>query len=172
MRTTRRLILIALTAALLAVGPSLSPVRADGALRSGTIVSGTGQSPANFWVRGMDGCVGAPACSAWLQSACDPALSGQSPAVHAAIVDVEDLADTERVLRVQDGLGLNWGGVMVQFWTGTNVGSWDYCMEIGGGRSSIREYARVGYSLRVPADAKWMTITSNPDNTNVAWTLS
>src|SRR5688500_20387211 len=128
MSTVRKLVLALLAAKLLALA-SCSPVSAATPLRAGTIVSGTGESPANVWVRGMEGCVGAPACSAWLQSGCSPALAGQDPALHASIVDVADLADTDRVLRFQSGIGINWGSVIIQFWTETALGDY-FCDEI------------------------------------------
>jgi hypothetical protein len=168
------LLVLSLAIALMATVQSASPVRAEGPLRSGTIVSGTGESPANFWVRGMEGCVGAPACSAWLQSACHPALAAQDPAVHASIVDVADLADdvTQRVLDVRDGIGINWGHFIVQFWTGTVLARWHYCGEIVDRRLTSWQCGGALCTFRIPSDARWMTITSSPDNTNIRWTLS
>lgn len=176
MFTVRKLVLVAMAAALLAVVP-YSPVRAAAPVRSGTIVSGTGETPVNFWVRGMEGCVGAPACSAWLQSGCHPALAGKNPAVHASIVDVGKLAGTDRVLTVDGGVPINWGYFIVQFWTPTvdlgSSGVW--CHEVVRGRLSSWECApRHAISpcpIRIPADARWMTITSSPDNMNINWKL-
>ena len=176
MVTVRRFILVALSAALVAVAP-FSPARAATPLRSGTIVSGTGESPASPWVRGMEGCVGAPACSAWLQSGCHPGLAGRNPSVHASIVDVGKLADTDRVLRAQGGVPINWGRFVVQFWTGTedlgSAGVW--CQEIVGARVSSWQcaprYAISPCTLRIPRNAKWMTISSSPDNMNINWNL-
>ena len=169
----RILLPLMLAASMLVATPAVA--RGDGTLRSGSIVSGTGQSPANFWVRGMEGCVGAPACSAWLQSACRPGLAGKNPAVHASIVDVGRLADgvTERVLDVRPGVGLNWGHFVVQFWTGTNLSRFDYCRELVRGQFWSWECGyRTGLCrFTIPKGARWMTITSSPDNTNVHWTL-
>jgi hypothetical protein len=175
MRTTRKVILVVLAAALLAAVPFF-PVRAATPQRSGTILSGTGWSPANVWVRGMEGCLGAPTCSAWMQSGCSTALAGTNPAVHAAIVDVAALADnrTERVLTVEGGVGINWGYYIVQFWTKAE-GSLD-CGEILASRLDSwacgGTYSRRRCAFRVPAGARWMTITSSPDNTNIRWKLS
>ncbi|HUQ40527.1 MAG TPA: hypothetical protein VM030_10270 [Acidimicrobiales bacterium] len=179
MRFTRILTVAAVAAALAAM-PSVA--RAGEPLRSGTIVSGVGESPVTFGVRGMEGCVGAPTCSAWLQSECSPALAGVDPALHASIVDVGALSDgrTLRSLKARTAVaGINWGSVIVQFWTETGVdsGGWPYpCREIMGSRVTWRSPCfRWGFgdscSFKIPASAKWMTITSSPDNTNLAWTL-
>jgi hypothetical protein len=166
MRTTRKLVLLALIAALLAA-PS-STARAAGASRSGTIVSGVGWSPASVWVRGMEGCVGAPSCSAWLQSACSPALAGKSPAVDASIVGVASFADGRslRTLRLEGVVGINWGQVIIQFWRATPLD----CGEMLESRLTCSVY--YGFcSFRIPSGARWTTITATPDNTLVDWTL-
>lgn len=177
MRVNRLLILV-VAAAVLAVVPA-SPARAAGAVRSGSIVSGTGESPVSPWVRGMEGCVGAATCSAWLQSGCHPALAGQNPGVHASIVDVGTLAGTERVLTVRGGIPINWGDFMVQFWTPTealgSAGVW--CAEILRSRLTSWECTRYPFhhpfrcTFRIPSDARWMTISSSPDNVNLNWAL-
>jgi hypothetical protein len=169
MRTTRKLVLVSLVVALLLAATSSSPVGAAPRLRSGTIVSGTGESPANFWVKGMEGCVGAPTCSTWLQSQCSPALAGKNPALHASIVDVADLAggSRERVFWVQQGVGINWGRYIIQFWTGTKLSSYRWCREMLDARVSGYAYSR----FRIPSGARWMTITSSPDNTQIKWNL-
>lgn len=177
MRALRVLVLVVVATTLLA-GIASAPVRAAGAVRSGSIVSGTGETPASPWIRGMEGCVGAPACSAWLQSGCHPALAGQRPGLQASIVDVESLAGkgTYRVLTVQGGVPINWGDFMVQLWTGTEElgtrGVW--CTEIVRSRLTSWECARrhpFVCTFRIPGNARWMTITSSPDNVNINWTL-
>ena len=171
----RRSVQVFLVAAVLAAlaTPVWSPgaVRAEEPVRSGMIVSGTGSSPANFWVRGMEGCVGAPTCSAWLQSGCEPALAGPDPALHASIVDVAELAGTERDFDVRGGLGINWGQVIVQFWTdgSENPMAALYCEELFAAES--RWDCAHGCMVRIPAGAKFMTVSSGPDNTNIHWTL-
>ena len=161
-------VIAALTAPLAMPGSA----RAAEPIREGTILSGTGQSPANFWVRGMEGCVGAPTCSVWLQSGCEAALAGADPALHASIVDVAELAGTERELDVEDGVGLNWGRVIVQFWTdgSENPMAALYCEELFARPS--RWDCVFGCTVRIPPGAKFMTVTSSPDNTNIHWTLT
>ena len=182
---TRRLVVLALVAALLAAPLS---ARANPPVRSGTIVSGTGETPANPWIRGMEGCVGAPTCSAWLQSGCAPALAGADPALHASIVDVADLADgvTARSLQRQYDIGLSGGPLIVQFWTRSD--EWDvidepagldgeWCWELLANRITSQTCEQsvpdgcVG-SFRIPAAAEFMTISKNPDSTTVTWTLT
>ena len=167
-----RLVVLGGLLSALAVPGLPAPVRADEPVRSGTIVSGTGSSPANFWVRGMEGCVGAPACSAWLQSGCEPALAGADPALHASIVDVADLAGTEREFDVRGGVGINWGRVVLQFWTdgSENPMAALWCEELFA--TASRWECAYGCTLPLPAGAKFMTISSGPDNTNIHWTLT
>ncbi len=168
-----RLFLVAGILSALAAPVALpSSARASEPLRSGTILSGTGESPGSPWVRGMEGCVSAPSCSTWLQSGCVPALAGGDPALHASIVDVADFAGgaTPRVLDVRNGAGLNWGTVTVQFWTMTQY----WCAEVLGSRFDTWDCA--GYRgechFVMPREAEWMTITSRTDNTSISWTLS
>ena len=176
-----RLALLAgmLTALAVPVGMS-APVRADEPLRSGTILSGASETPINPWVRGMEGCVGAAMCSAWLQSGCAPALAGADPASQAAIVDVADLADgvTTRYLSVTDAV--------VQFWTTDDT--WDAvdepvgldgerCWELAAHRLTpyepcARSFSGNGCAFHIPEDAKFMTITSRLDWAILEWTLS
>ena len=172
MRTTRIISLIAVLIALVGTSALSGPVRADGPVRSGTILSGTGPSPANLWVRGMEGCVGAPTCAAWLQTGCDGALAGADPALHASIVDVAEVADTERRLDIQGGVGINWGRVIVQFWTdgSENPMAVLWCKELFA-NESLWDCAH-GCTVRIPPGAKFMTVSSSPDNTKVDWTLT
>lgn len=171
-RVLRLALLSGLLAALASPVAVPSPVRAEEPVRSGTIVSGTGATPVNFWVRGMEGCVGAPTCSAWLQSGCEPALAGADPALHASIVDVAELAGTERDLDIRGRVGINWGYVIVQFWTdgSENPMAALFCQEVFA--KPLRWGCDYGCTVRIPADAKFMTVTSSPDNTNIYWTLT
>lgn len=164
----------------------LSAARANQTLRSGTIVSGTGETVANPWVTGMEGCVGAPTCSAWLQSGCAPALAGADPALHTSIVDVADLADgvTPRVLRTRRGVPISGGGTLVvQFWTRSD--QWDFidepagldgerCWELLDDRLTWPECPSFveGCTFRIPAAAEFITISAEPDTTEHTWTLS
>jgi hypothetical protein len=174
----RRLLVFVAMAALLPAIPS--SVRAEEPLRSGTIVGGVGETPVSLYVRGMEGCVGAPTCAAWLQSACHPAVAGADPALHAAIVDVGDLADglTERTLEFRPGPGLNWGRFIVQFWDRTYLafsGRSEWCSELLASRMNNWErgtYRGYHWTFEIPRGAQWMTITSSPDNTNIRWELT
>ncbi len=174
-----RVVLIGATVAATLVLPTAvdGPVRADASVRSGSIVGGVGETPASLYVRGMEGCVGAPTCAAWLQSACHPALAGADPALHAAIVDVGELADgvTERELELRPGVGLNWGHFIVQFWYETRLFVWEWCGEILDHRMSDWDrgtYRGDVWTFAIPRGAKWMTITSSPDNTHIKWRLT
>lgn len=158
----RLVVLVGILAALAA--PMLpSPVRAEEPLRSGTLVSGASETPANPWPRGFEGCLGAATCSVWLQSGCPPALAGADPALQAAIVDVADLADgvTMRTLNVV--------GLVVQFWREGGFGlDGQGCDELLADRLSSTEdckrlSTRSGCTFRIPAAATFMTITGRPD---------
>ena len=140
--------------------------------RSGTIVGGSG-----WFVEGqVGGCQLAPDCAAWVQSDCDPALTEREPAWMASIVDVAELADgrTRRIFEwgAGDPWGLMWGGTVVQFWQ-------EDCTEMRGHRwrSTDCDGDATGRdcwstTIRIPLYAKWMTVSSSPDNLNVSWTLS
>jgi len=176
----RKLVMLAAMSALLVAVPSSA--RAEEPLRSGTIVGGVGETPASLYVRGMEGCVGAPTCAAWLQSACHPALAGTDPALHAAVVDVGDLADgsTERVLEFRGGVGLSRGHFIVQFWDETSLGvplgrPWEWCSEILASRMSNWDggtYRGGVWTFEIPRGAQWMTITSSPDTIATTWKLT
>ena len=179
--TVRTLVFVAVAAALVTLAP-LSSVRAAAASRTGTILSGTGETPANPWVRGMEGCVGAPTCAAWLQTGCAPALADAEPALHASIVNVAELADgvTERRLEVHRGAGLSGGPLIVQLWARSD--EWDvidepagldgqWCWELLAFRLTCRGFPD-GCSFRIPADAAFMTISARPDGTHRRWTLT
>lgn len=176
---------IAVAAALVAVAAALagmlvapSPVRAEEPVRSGTIHGGVGETPISPWVRGMEGCVGAPTCSAWLQSGCDPALAGMEPALQAAVVDVGDLADnTERTLTLHGDLVVFGNRYTVQFWINSDdplSGYW--CEEIFDLRfrpwDCPHDYIRFECPVRIPPHAKWMTITASPETAAMSWTLT
>lgn len=171
----RRLAALAALVAMVVALPS--SVRAEEPQRSGTIHGGVGETPISPWVRGMEGCVGAPFCSAWLQSGCAPELTGVNPAVQAAIVDVGGLADSrERTLLIRPELVVFGARYTVQFWTESHLlMRWDWCQEIldlrfrswDCGRASMGFDCRV----RIPPDAKWMTITSTPENALTSWSL-
>jgi hypothetical protein len=140
-------------------------------LRSGTIVSGV-------FVTGPFGdCDSMPDCRAWLESGCNPALTGHDPAWLSSIEDVADLADgrTRRIFewRAGDPVGLQWGGIVVQFWrqdctqiTSGHWRSWEHSYGPGCCWSLDRK------ALRVPTAARWMTVSGSTDNLHVVWTLT
>jgi hypothetical protein len=140
-------------------------------VRSGTIVSGV-------YVTGPLGdCRWMPDCRAWLESDCNEALTGHDPAWLSSIVDVADLADgtTKRVFRWGPGdpVGLQMGGIVVQFWTEgcTEITSADwYSWEDSRGANCCSSKMRT--ILRVPTDAKWMTVSGSTDNLHIVWALS
>ena len=140
-------------------------------VRSGTIVSGV-------YVTGpLGGCDMMPDCRAWLESTCNPALTGHDPSWLSSIRDVADLADgrTKRVFRwgAGDPAGLRMGGIVVQFWTEgcTEITDADwYSWEDSGGPNCCSSKVRT--VLRVPADAQWMTVSGSTDNLHIVWTLT
>lgn len=187
-RRARRLIGAALAGLLTALAaPATFPVAvlASEPLRSGTVVSGTGETPANPWISGMEGCVGAPTCSAWLQSGCAPAMAGADPALHASIVDVADLADgvTARSYDQQQR-GLDSGPVIVQFWSTSSEydvvdepagldGQW--CEELVASRLTTSNCPRSrsgGCEVVIPVDATFMTVNPRPDRVKLEWRLT
>lgn len=179
---SRRVVHLVVLAGLLATvaAPAALPsvVRAAQPQRSGTIIGGVGETPVSPWVRGMEGCVGAPTCSAWLQSGCAPQLAGMNPALQAAIVDVGDLADSrERTLALRGELIVFGARYTVQFWTESHLlGRWDWCGEILHLRfrswDCVRSSSRFECPFRIPPGAKWMTITASPENAKLSWTLT
>ena len=147
--------------------------------RAGTISGGVGETPISPWVRGMEGCVGAASCSAWLQSGCAPELAGVDPAFQAAIVDVGDLAGGgERTLSIRPEAVVFGARYTVQFWTESHLlMRWDWCYELLDLRFRSWECGGGGFSdyschFRIPDEAKWMTITSTPENALTSWSLT
>lgn len=174
-RAGRLAVLTAVLATFAVPGAAPAAVRAAGPQRSGTIHGGVGDTPITPGVRGAEGCVGAPACSAWLQSGCVPHLTGANPALQAAIVDVGGLADNrERTLDLARGTVVFGARYTVQFWTSSYDPSWGYgCKEIldrrfVAGWDCIRT---TSCRFRIPPHARWMTIAASPENLTTQWTL-
>ncbi|HUQ39003.1 MAG TPA: hypothetical protein VM030_02530 [Acidimicrobiales bacterium] len=182
MRTKRMLIPMVLIAACLAAGPGSSSVRAETPQRAGTILGGDGllvygsgtSNPTD-----ESGCKYAADCQAWLESGCNPALSGHDPVVTASIVDVSGLADgrTRRVLRMRAPSIPPWGlfpGVVIQFWR-------QDCTELPGTKlhtlgnaKSCQGYLGNGSSsctFPIPAKARWMTLSGYATTVTLSWTL-
>ena len=121
------------------------------------------------------GAGGNPECLAWLKSGCNRALAGREPAVTASIVGVADLADgmTPRLFQWRaisyPGWGVG-GGVVVQLWRKD-------CTEIRSSKwrsvawTSFTTWVhRTSTSFPIPAEATWMTVTTN-DTAKLKWTL-
>ncbi|MDQ3646507.1 MAG: hypothetical protein M3345_06160 [Actinomycetota bacterium] len=160
---------ISVTLSNINVEPEPEPVEPE-PVRSGSILSGTG------WLLDsqLGGCQMSPECAAWMHADCEQALAEREPGVTASIVNVDDLADGPPIKRVfRSGVGepggLPWGGVQLQFWSRD-------CAELREARWRAQDCGRDPYCpthrLRIPPDAKWMTVTGYQDNVNLAWTLT
>src|SRR5688572_3291640 len=111
MRRVRRIISIAMLIALMA-SPAQPALAGEEPIHAGTIVTAYG-SP----IAGEHGsCETAPDCEAWLDSGCDPALTGRDPAMAASIEDVSGIADghTPWLLKLETDCCR--AEVMVQLW--------------------------------------------------------
>lgn len=127
---------------------------------SGTIVAG--EHPYSFGEH--EGCRSAADCREWLDTGCDPALTGRDPGVMASIEDVAALADgrTSWLFEFGSGWPGNTGYAQVQFWR-------QDCTEIARSRwhatdchgDGSGEYCR-SVLLRIPRSANWMTVTGWP----------
>ncbi len=194
MRSTRRVVLVVLAATVLAGGPQLSSVRAEGAdpVRSGTIVGGNGVElgggePWEQPAAERSGCEYAVDCVAWLQSGCNPALAGHDPVMTASIVDVADLADgsTRRTLRMEAPHIPPWGvfpGVVIQSWRQDcteipdtkrhSLGSDAACDDGPPGHWPSGRPEVTDCTLHIPAEATWMTLSAYVTTVRLSWTLS
>jgi len=119
-------------------------------VRSGTIMTG-------YWwdILGEPGtCETAPDCRVWEDGGCKPALAGRNPAVMSSIEDVADLADGRTKWRFdyEAGWTTNQGVATVQFWQAG-------CTEITGSKWSPEKCQCRSGVIRIPAAAKWMTVT-------------
>lgn len=149
--------------------------RPSGPVRSGTILGGTAATT-QLWAPAMllDGCEATPECLAWVRSGCEPALAGRDVAVTSSIENVAGLRGTHRTFQfgqAHPGGGLAWGGVEIQFWRRD-------CTEIRGrGWASWHSWYDESLSwhsaeLRIPAAARWMTVTGSQDTVHIRWTLT
>ena len=122
---------------------------------SGTIISGVSGMHHDVLI----GCEMAPDCRAWLATDCDPALTGQDPALSASIVDVTGLAALSPEWTLEHAVGAA-AWAEVQFWRSD-------CTEI--------KTARWGSgwcrwcALRMPRSARWMTVTGYTYNPWAVW---
>ena len=147
----------------------ISPADARRPIRSGAVSGGpitTGPDAS---------CDFAADCRAWLESGCNPALTGLDPAVHTSIVNVAGLAGrrTERLFVVRPGTvsgvpaGLVIGGFVIQFWSSD-------CTEVifHANHPDFYKYFYINTQgrFRIPAHARWMTATAD-DNILIRWEL-
>lgn len=143
----RRAMLLVLGVVL--AGGALSPwARAGGhtgpsdPARSGTVLN-----PANY--TGPATCWMAADCRVWLKSRCDPELAGHDPAAFASIVDVRQLAGSQRSIAIK-GVAGTWmngiRGAYYEFWSRD-------CVAVG---SVLIDEERV--AITIPANADWMTV--------------
>lgn len=156
----RRLISVAVLCALI-MAPVPSAVAAEESL-SGTILTG-GDGLRWFVGDRLSGCQMSPDCRAWLETDCDPALSGRDPAPTASIEDIGGFADGVTPWTFQFEPDFEYGGwVTVQLWQ-------EGCVEIESSRwrsvNSSGECAAdpcESISLVIPRTARWMTVTGYP----------
>lgn len=148
----------------LAQAASAAPVR------SGTIIGG--YIPFAFVAPGPGpDCRATPDCWAWAATGCRSQLTGIEPGLFSSIVDVSDLAGAEidrdfTIEAVGTDL-LVFGGVSVEFWSGT-------CQQLakhGGEHPICCDGITRGARFRVPAGSRWMTVAS-VDSTSMRWYLS
>ena len=165
----RRIISTTIVLALI-LGPIQTAAADEEPVRSGTILSGDGW----FFEQQLGGCQMAPDCAAWLQSRCDPALSGRDPGLMASIEDVRDLADgrTRWVFEFKPGCCFVGGYAVVQFWQPD-------CTELRRNRwrstgcdRDVNGKLCWSTTLSIPTSAQWMTVTGVPDNLSLTWTLT
>ena len=138
-------------------------------VRSGTILSGVGWPTDHS----LGGCELAPDCRAWLESGCDPVLTGRDPALMTSIEDVADLGGdgTPWVVEIRSGdpMGLRLGGASIQLWR-------QDCVELRDSRWVSWEpgaccEAVTRRPLLIPDSARWMTVSSAPHSFNIFWML-
>ena len=121
---------------------------------SGTIVSGVSGLHHGVLV----GCQMAADCRVWVESGCDPVLTGRDPALSASIEDVAGLArNSGWIFEHAQGAAAY---AAVQYWRND-------CTEIKSAAWGTRQ-CRV-CPVRLPAAAKWMTVTGYTYNPWAVW---
>lgn len=181
-RRAMGLMISAIMVAALMVAPLPSASAGEKTVRSGTIVTG-GSILWYFVGDQLDGCEMAPDCRVWLETGCDPALTGRDVGLTASIEDVADLADGRSRWRVEIVSRQPQAAMAeIQFWG-------QDCAEIRRSRwrsggcdlaDRSEDYCRSGL-LRIPASARWMTVTGypylpwlaevDPESYTLNWTL-
>ena len=178
MRRVRRIISITILLALM-LAPAQGAFAGEEPIHSGTIVTAhvalAGGEPGS--------CAAAPDCRTWLQSGCDPALTGRDIALQASIEDVSGIADGRTPWLFELHAGCCRNEVMIQLWRPD-------CTEIRSRRWSSPDCVIDGLedhcqliSVPIPQSARWMTVTANNSGyipwpgelvepTTVNWSLS
>jgi len=159
-------------ACIVGVAVPTGPAHAAGPIRSGAVAGGPIDTAP------YSSCEIAPDCLAWLESGCDPRLTGLNPAVQTSIVNVARLAGkrTKRRFVVRPGTvrgvpaGVVIGGFRIQFWSAG-------CSQIYPKQPVVDSYAYyVPSNIRnmgrfpIPSGAKWMTAAAD-DNVLIRWEL-
>lgn len=152
----KRLLTILVTAFLaLTIAPVHSATAAEEPARSGTIVAGLSGLHHDVLI----GCEMALDCRTWLDSDCDPHLTGRDPALFASIEDVAGLAAHSPVWIFDHDPGAA-AYADVQFWRND-------CTEIKRARWGSGQCE--GCLLKMPRSAKWMTVTGYTYNPWAVW---
>lgn len=170
---SRRMWTVVIASTILIATPAV-PAQARQPIRSGAVIGGaidTGPGAGCEAYLNVD-------CQVWLDSGCDPDLTGLNPAVTTSIVDVSKLAGrrAKRLFVVRpgtvSGVPAGWviGGFVIQFWSSR-------CSEVypeEAIRDSFRDnyptYVRTQTRFRIPAGAKWMTAAAD-DNVLIRWEM-
>ena len=124
-------------------------------VRSGTITVGVSGLHHDVLI----GCEMAPDCQTWLDSDCDPDLTGLDPAVFSSIEDVAGLAAESPIWIFEHTRGAA-SYADVQFWRKN-------CTELRGARWGSGRCVRCG--PHIPQSAKWMTVTGYNYNPWAVW---
>jgi hypothetical protein len=169
----KRMWIVAIASIILIAAPG-APAHARQPIRSGAVAGGPTDTGPGAGCQTSNN----PDCVAWLESGCDPDLTGLNTAVTTSIVDVGNLAGrrTKRLFVVQagtvSGVPAGWviGGFVIQFWSSR-------CSEVypdqairDASRDYFPEYIRTQTRFRIPAGAKWMTAAAD-DNVLIRWEM-
>lgn len=156
----RRIISATIICALMLVPVEGAVADEEPVRRSGTIVTGVEWFYEYVLGEETQGCETAPDCQAWLETGCEPTVTGRNPAVMASIENVADLADGITPWRFE--FQADWdcctGWAVVQFWQ-------QDCTEIPDSRwhsAKCSDNSCRTTDLRIPESAEWMTVTGFP----------
>lgn len=114
-------------------------------------------------------CEFSPNCKVFIASGCNAALASADNGVASSIVNIQDIAGSQRSFRLLLGspTGVVWSvasGVAIQFWSGT-------CARVT--PSPLIPLIKPGQTLTViiPSGARWMVVTAG-SGFNFTWTLT